>query len=127
VKLKPATRVSAYEIASLIGEGGMGEVYRARDLRLGRDVAIKVLPESLADNRERLARFEQEAWAAASITHPNILVVYDVGDWRGLAPAGRSLPMGEQCRAGGTMAGSCSSSVRGIGSWSSVSVTAARR
>ncbi len=83
MKLKPATRVSAYEIASLIGEGGMGEVYRARDIRLGRDVAIKVLPESLADNRERLARFEQEARAAASLNHPNILVVYDVGEYDG--------------------------------------------
>jgi eukaryotic-like serine/threonine-protein kinase len=72
-----------YEIQSLLGAGGMGEVYRARDLRLRRDVAIKVLPASLASDPDRLRRFEQEATAAAALNHPNILAVYQLGTWEG--------------------------------------------
>jgi len=72
------TKLGRYEIRSLIGAGGMGEVYLARDPKIGRDVAIKVLPETLADDKERLARFEQEAQAAGSLNHPNILAIYDV-------------------------------------------------
>src|SRR4030095_1936510 len=68
-----------YEIRSKIGEGGMGEVYLARDTQLGRDVAIKVLPSSYSDDKERLHRFEQEACAASALNHPNILSIYDVG------------------------------------------------
>jgi serine/threonine protein kinase len=68
-----------YEISSLVGSGGMGEVYRAHDPRLGRDVAIKVLPAAFSADPNRLRRFEQEARAAAALNHPNILVVYDVG------------------------------------------------
>ena len=77
--LVAGTRLGSYEVLSLLGVGGMGEVYRARDPRLDRDVAIKVLPAALAADRDRLRRFEQEARAAATISHPNILVVYDVG------------------------------------------------
>ncbi len=68
-----------FEITGLLGKGGMGEVFRARDTRLGRDVAIKVLPAAFADEPERLRRFEREARATASLAHPNILVVYEVG------------------------------------------------
>lgn len=77
--LSHGTRLGAYNIVALIGAGGMGEVYRARDARLGRDVAIKVLPSGVAEDPERLRRFEQEARAAAALNHPNILAVYDIG------------------------------------------------
>ncbi len=77
--LPPGSRVGAYEIVELIGRGGMGEVYRARDSRLKRDVALKVLPETLADKPDFVRRFEQEAQAAAALNHPNIVAVYDVG------------------------------------------------
>lgn len=73
------TRLGPYEIIAPVGAGGMGEVYRARDTRLGRDVAVKVLPSSYSDNRERLQRFEQEACAASALNHPNILSIYDIG------------------------------------------------
>jgi serine/threonine protein kinase/Tol biopolymer transport system component len=76
--LAPGTRLGAYEIVAAIGAGGMGEVYRARDSRLGRDVAIKVLPAEFGTNPDRLHRFAQEARAAAALNHPNILVVHDV-------------------------------------------------
>src|SRR3989442_12570339 len=74
-----STKLGRYEIRSKIGEGGMGEVYRAGDQRLNRDVAIKVLPATLSQDPDRLRRFEQEAQAASSLNHPNILAVYDVG------------------------------------------------
>lgn len=77
--LSPGNKVGRYEIRSKIGEGGMGEVYRARDEKLNRDVAIKVLPVSFAENHDRLLRFEQEAQAAGTLNHPNILAVYDLG------------------------------------------------
>src|SRR5512134_3260602 len=77
--LAPGTRLGPYVVEAPLGAGGMGEVYRARDGRLGRDVAIKVLPETFADDKERLRRFETEARAAAAISHPNVLVVHDVG------------------------------------------------
>jgi eukaryotic-like serine/threonine-protein kinase len=77
--LAPGTRLGPYEIASLVGAGGMGEVYRARDLRLQRDVAVKTLSPTLALGEEGRARFEQEAQAAARLAHPNILSVFDVG------------------------------------------------
>jgi len=79
VALTPGTRLGVYEIAAQIGAGGMGEVYRARDPRLGRDVAIKVLPAAFAADPDRLRRFEQEAHAAAALNHPNILAVHDIG------------------------------------------------
>ena len=76
--IEPGTKHGRYEIRSQIGAGGMGEVYLARDPKIGRDVAIKVLPSALSDDKERLARFEQEAQAAGSLNHPNILAIYDV-------------------------------------------------
>ena len=77
--LTSGTRIGPYEIQSPLGAGGMGEVYRARDNRLGRDVAIKVLPEAFAQDKERLRRFEIEAKAVAALNHPNILSVHDIG------------------------------------------------
>jgi len=76
---QPGARLGPYEIVSALGAGGMGEVYRARDPRLGRDVAIKVLPTAFSADAGRLQRFEQEARAAAALNHPNILAVYDIG------------------------------------------------
>jgi eukaryotic-like serine/threonine-protein kinase len=73
------TKLGPYEIVAPVGAGGMGEVYRARDQRLGRDVAIKVLPAALSRDAERMRRFEQEARAAAALNHPNILAVFDIG------------------------------------------------
>ena len=73
------TRLGPYEVISPLGAGGMGEVYRARDTRLGRDVAIKVLPTHLASDAEALARFERETRAVAALSHPNILAIHDVG------------------------------------------------
>src|SRR5882672_5504970 len=73
------TQLGRYEIRSQLGAGGMGEVYRARDEKLNRDVAIKVLPAALSRDADRLRRFEQEAEAAGALNHPNILAVYDVG------------------------------------------------
>src|ERR1700747_189560 len=81
--ISPNTTIAQYTIVSKLGEGGMGEVYRARDPRLGRDVAIKVLPTYFLRNRDRLRRFEQEARAAGALNHPNILAVYDVGTHEG--------------------------------------------
>jgi eukaryotic-like serine/threonine-protein kinase len=72
MSLAPGTRLGPYEIADSLGAGGMGEVYRARDTKLERDVAIKILPEALARDPERLARFEREAKVLASLNHPNI-------------------------------------------------------
>ena len=79
VRLAPGTRLGPYEILGPLGAGGMGEVYRARDPRLGREVAIKVLPEDVASDRERLSRFEREARSASALNHPNVVSIYDFG------------------------------------------------
>src|SRR5262245_4195295 len=79
--LGAGVRIGPYEIVSAIGAGGMGEVYRTRDIRLQRDVALKLLPAGVSSDPDRLARFEQEARAAAALNHPNILAVYDVGSY----------------------------------------------
>jgi eukaryotic-like serine/threonine-protein kinase len=81
--IQPGTRVGSYEIISAIGAGGMGEVYRARDAKLGRDVAIKVLPEAFARDPDRMARFEREAKVLASLDHPNIACIYGLEDSSG--------------------------------------------
>src|SRR5579864_9500439 len=83
MSLASGTKLGPYEIQSPLGAGGMGEVYRARDTRLGRDVAIKVLTESFAHDPERLRRFEQEARSVAALNHPNILALYDIGSQDG--------------------------------------------
>jgi len=77
--LTAGSKLGPYEILSPLGAGGMGEVYRARDTRLGRDVAIKVLPSELSSDAGRLRRFEKEARSASSLNHPNIVTVYDIG------------------------------------------------
>jgi hypothetical protein len=83
MSLTPGTKLGPYEIVSLLGTGGMGEVYRAKDTRLGRDVAIKVLPASVAKDADRLRRFEQEARTVATLNHPNILALHDIGTYEG--------------------------------------------
>jgi eukaryotic-like serine/threonine-protein kinase len=80
VSLALGSRIGHYEVVSLLGAGGMGEVYRARDSRLNRDVALKVLPEAFADDASRLARFEREAQLLASLNHPNVASIYGVED-----------------------------------------------
>ena len=92
------TRLGAYEIAAPLGAGGMGEVYRARDLRLDRDVAIKVLPAQLTDDSVALARFEREAKAVAALSHPGILSIFDFGSENGVAYAVMELLEGETLR-----------------------------
>ena len=77
--LAPGTHFGPYTVVSLLGSGGMGEVYRARDPRLGRDVAIKILPAEFAAEPDCLQRFEREARATAALNHSNILAIYDVG------------------------------------------------
>jgi eukaryotic-like serine/threonine-protein kinase len=96
--LTPSTRLGPYEIQSPLGAGGMGEVYRARDTRLGRDVAVKVLTEFFAKDPERLRRFEQEARAVAALNHPNIVAVYDIGTQDGRAYLVSELLEGETLR-----------------------------
>jgi serine/threonine protein kinase len=81
--LSNGTHLGPYEITGALGAGGTGEVYRARDTRLARDVALKVLPASLSDDVDRLRRFEQEARAAGILNHPNITAVYDIGTHEG--------------------------------------------
>ncbi|HJZ12469.1 MAG TPA: serine/threonine-protein kinase, partial [Acidobacteriota bacterium] len=77
--LQTGSSIGPYEIVGPIGAGGMGEVYRAKDPRLGREVAVKVLPAQFSADADRLRRFEQEAKAAGMLNHPNILTVYDIG------------------------------------------------
>jgi serine/threonine protein kinase len=84
MELTPGTRLDAYQITAAIGAGGMGQVFRARDTRLGRDVAIKVLPSDVAIDADRLVRFEREAQILASLNHPNIAAIYGVEDATGV-------------------------------------------
>ncbi len=96
--IAPGTRLGPYEVASLIGAGAMGEVYRARDARLARDVAVKVLPASFASDADRLQRFETEARAAGALNHPNIVAVYDLGVSDGVPYVVEELLDGETLR-----------------------------
>jgi TolB-like protein/tetratricopeptide (TPR) repeat protein len=96
--MQPGSRIAHFEVLGLIGSGGMGEVYRARDTRLGRDVAIKVLPAEFASDPERLRRFEQEARAVAALDHPNILAIHDVGSHVGSPYLVTELLEGESLR-----------------------------
>ncbi len=93
--LAPGTRLGAYEIVGLLGAGGMGEVYRARDATLGRDVAIKVLPDFLAGDADRLARFTREARTLASLNHPNIAHIHGFEDCGGVRALVMELVEGE--------------------------------
>ena len=96
--LAPGTRVGPYEIVSLLGEGGMGEVYRARDTRLGRAVALKILPPDVAADAGRRQRFEQEARSASALNHPNIVSLYDTGAENGFAYIVTELIEGDSLR-----------------------------
>ena len=98
MNLTSGTKLGPYEIVSLLGAGGMGEVYRARDSRLRRDVAIKVLPRELSLDADRLRRFEQEALATAALNHPNILAVFDIGTSAGSPYVVSELLEGETLR-----------------------------
>ena len=96
--LSAGTRLGPYELVSLLGKGGMGEVYRAKDDRLGRVVAVKVLPPSFASDTERLKRFEQEARAAGQLNHPNVLAIHDIGISNGTPYIVSELLEGESLR-----------------------------
>jgi serine/threonine protein kinase len=98
VTLAAGTRLGTYEILTPLGAGGMGEVYRARDKKLDRDVAVKVLPPSLARDADALARFEREAKAVAALSHPNILAIHDFGTHDGTAYAVTELLEGDTLR-----------------------------
>src|SRR5436189_4711634 len=96
--LATGTRIGPYEILGWLGAGGMGVVYRARDPRLGRDVAIKLISDTLTTDASRIYRFEQEARAAGQLNHPNILAVYDVGRHAGAPYIVSELLEGESLR-----------------------------
>src|SRR5450755_4608620 len=96
--LTSGTKLGPYEILAALGAGGMGEVYRAKDPRLGRDVALKILPESFARDADRLRRFEQEARAVAALNHPNILAIHDIGQQDGTPFLVSELLEGESLR-----------------------------
>ena len=96
--LTSGTKLGPYEIQSALGAGGMGEVYRARDARLNRDVAVKILPAAFSVDPERLQRFAQESRAAAALNHPNILSIYDIGNDRGAPYVVSELLEGETLR-----------------------------
>ncbi|MFQ5806776.1 MAG: serine/threonine-protein kinase, partial [Phycisphaerae bacterium] len=98
MRLEAGTHLGPYELLAPLGAGGMGEVYRAKDTRLDREVAIKVLPEHMAKDPEVLARFEREAKAVAALSHPNILAIHDVGSERGVPFAVMELLEGETLR-----------------------------
>jgi serine/threonine protein kinase len=97
--LNPGSRLGPYEILAPIGAGGMGEVYRAKDPRLDREVAVKVLPERFAEDPAALSRFEREAKALAALSHPNVLGILDFGQQDGVAYAVTELLEGETLRA----------------------------
>jgi hypothetical protein len=87
MRLAPGTRLGPYQILAPLGAGGMGEVYRARDSRLGRDVAVKTLPERLSNDPQALARFMREIRVVAALSHPNLLSIFDTGTEAGASYA----------------------------------------
>src|SRR6516225_6476513 len=95
MRLHAGMKLAHYEILAPLGAGGMGEVYRARDARLGRDVAVKVLPEQLANTATALARFQREARALAALSHPNLVSIFDVGTDQGISFAVMEFLAGE--------------------------------
>src|SRR5512146_1929086 len=97
--LPAGTRLGPYEILSPLGAGGMGEVYRARDARLGREVAVKVLPERFAGEPDRLRRFEGEARSASALSDPHIVTVFDIGTEKGVTYFATELVEGTDLRA----------------------------
>src|SRR5499425_1780204 len=99
MSLNAGTRLGPYEIVSAIGAGGMGEVYRATDITLGRDVAIKVLPEAFAQDPDRVARFEREAKTLASLNHPNIAIIHGLEKSQGAYALVMELVEGEDLSA----------------------------
>jgi serine/threonine protein kinase len=96
--LSAGTRLGPYEILAPLGRGGMGEVYCARDPRLGRDVAVKILAQHLANDSGARTRFEREAMAVAALSHPNIVAIFDLGEERGVRFAVMELLHGETLR-----------------------------
>lgn len=98
MQFEPGTRLGPYEIVSQLGQGGMGVVYKARDSRLDRNVAVKVLPKNLAEDADALARFKKEAKAVAALSHPNILAIHDFGQEEGSVYAAMELLEGETLR-----------------------------
>ncbi len=96
--IAPGSRLGPYEVIALLGAGGMGEVYRARDTRLGRDVAVKILPGQVASDSERLHRFEKEARAASALNHPNIVTIHDIGREGGVSYIAMELVEGASLR-----------------------------
>src|SRR5262245_36760971 len=96
--IRPSTSLGPYEIVAPLGAGGMGEVYKARDTRLHREVAVKVIPERFSDSPAALARFEREARAVAALSHPNILSLFDFGQADGHLYAVAELLSGETLR-----------------------------
>src|SRR5712692_3054504 len=91
-------RFGPYEILSSLGKGGMGEVYRARDRRLGREVALKILPRELSAEPQRLKYFEQEARSASALNHPNIITIYEIGQADGIQYTAMELVEGKTLR-----------------------------
>src|SRR6202158_5747592 len=96
--LSSGTKLGPYEIQSLLGAGGMGEVYQARDTRLNRSVAVKVLPATFSSDSDRLHRFEQEARVLSALNHPNLLAIYDIGSQDGVHYLVSELLEGESLR-----------------------------
>jgi serine/threonine protein kinase len=97
MSISPGTRLGPYEVVAPLGAGGMGEVYRARDPKLGREIAVKVLPSATASDPDRRQRFELEARAASALNHPNILTVYDIGEADGSLAYRHGARRGQDC------------------------------
>ena len=109
--LAPGSKLGVYEVTAKIGAGGMGEVYKARDTKLDRDVALKILPDAFVNDPERLARFQREAKVLASLNHPNIAAIH------GLEEGGDSPALSRQITLGSVSSTSSIRPYRGCRSW----------